>query len=191
MFSIRSIAATSFIMLFVTAPLVAQRAVTLSAQGGGYSSTSNLNDAGADFDTGFSLGGGVGVVLTKNIALRANFTWAQSNFDGPSTMSLSGSDINRFYYGGDIQLRVPVGRFSPYVFGGAGGVTLDETGAGTLDGFTKVAGRFGLGVSYEIPGTKFGVFSEGTGWVYDFDRSGLNDTQFDIGWTGGLSYRLF
>ncbi len=70
-------------------------------------------------------------------------------------------------------------------------MTLDESGAGTLDGFTKIAGRFGLGVSYKIPGTRFGVFSEGTGWVYDFDRAGLNDTQFDIGWTGGLSYRLF
>ncbi len=36
--------------------------------------------------------------------------------------------------------------------------------------------RFGLGVSYQIPGTRFGVFSEGTGWVYDFDRAGLNNT---------------
>ncbi len=65
----------------------------------------------------------------------------------------------------------------------------------------RVAGRFGVGFSYEIPRTRFSLFSQGTGWVYNLDnrpglfreresRIGVNGRQFDIAWTGGISYRL-
>ncbi len=61
------------------------------------------------------------------------------------------------------------------------------------------AGRLGVGFSYEIPRTRFSLFSQGTGWVYNFDnrlfqeresRIGVDGRQFDIAWTGGISYRL-
>ncbi len=189
---VRKTAASALVVMFLAGSLAAQdRGIVIFGHGGGYSSTSDLNDAGtADFNTGFTVGGGVALLLTKNIAVRGNFTFAQSDIRGTGASGLEGAEINRFYYGGDIQLRFPLGSFAPYVFGGAGGVTLDPSSSNSLDSFTKFAGRFGAGFSYEIPGTSFGLFSEATGWVYDFDRSGLDSTQFDIGWTGGISYRF-
>ncbi len=189
---VRKIAGGALLVLLATTPLAAQyRGIVISGHGGGYSSTSNLNDAGtADFDLGFTLGGGVAWRLGRNIALRSDFTWARSDLDGPGISGLGGTEMNRYYYSGDVQLLLPIASFTPYVFGGAGGVTLDQSGTGRLGSFTRVAGRFGVGFSYEIPRTRFSLFSQGTGWVHDFDRSEFNGRQFDIAWTGGISYRL-
>ena len=197
---VRHIAGGALLVLLATTPLAAQyRGIVISGRGGGYSSTSNINDAGtADFDLGFTLGGGVAWRLGRNIALRSDFTWARS-LDGPGISGLGGTEINRYYYGGDVQLLLPIASFTPYVFGGAGGVTLDQSGTGSLTRLTRVAGRFGVGFSYEIPRTRFSLFSQGTGWVYNFDnrlfqeresRIGVDGRQFDIAWTGGISYRL-
>ena len=189
---VRNIAGGALLVLLATTPLAAQyRGIVISGLGGGYSSTSNLND----FDLGFTLGGGVAWRLGRNIALRSDFTWARSDLEGPGISGLGGTAINRYYYGGDVQLLLPIASFTPYVFGGVGGVTLDQSGTGSLTRLTRVAGRFGVGFSYEIPRTRFRLFSQSTGWVYNFDnrresRIGVDGRQFDIAWTGGISYRL-
>ena len=200
---VRNIAGGALLVLLATTPLAAQyRGIVISGRGGGYSSTSNLNDAvTADFDLGFTLGGGVAWRLGRNIALRSDFTWARSDLDGPGISGPGGTGINRYYYSGDVQLLLPIASFTPYVFGGAGGVTLDQSGTGSLTRLTRVAGRFGVGFSYEIPRTRFSLFSQGTAWVYNFEnrpglyqeresRIGVDGRQFDIAWTGGISYRL-
>jgi hypothetical protein len=57
------------------------------------------------------------------------------------------------------------------------------------ESFTKPAGRLGLGFEYRLP-RRFGLHAEATGWVYDWDRYGLNRTQFDTHWSAGLTYRF-
>jgi len=173
-------------------PVAAQSSIFVFGQGGGFSSVEDLNPAGtAEFDTGFTVGGGVGLQFNKYLAVRGSFDFAQTDVQGLGVAQLTGMEIDQFFYGGDIQLRYPssIG-VSPYVFGGAGAVTIDATGANNLDRFTKFTGRFGGGISYEFPGSGVGIFGEGLGLVYDFDQAGANKTQFDIAWHGGLSYRF-
>lgn len=178
------------------APLAAQNhAVTLFARGGGYNGLTNLNDAGtADFKkTGYNLGGGVGVELQKNVTLRGDFTYGRNELRTNSTPS--GVKANRYLYDAAVQVQVPTsGGFEPYAFAGGGAVTVHQVGT-TGQNKTKGAGTFGLGLNYRIPGTQFGVFAEGKSWLYKLDGlSGplavADKTQFDLAWSGGLSYRL-
>lgn len=60
---------------------------------------------------------------------------------------------------------------------------------------TKAAGTFGLGFNYRIPNTQFGLFAEGKSWLYKLSRlqgtlAGIDKTQLDVAWNGGVSYRL-
>lgn len=89
------------------------------------------------------------------------------------------------------------GGFTPYVFAGAGGVTLKEkdspTGA-NLDK-TKGAGVGGIGLSYRIPRSNWSLLAEGTSYLYKASDlsgtlAGVDKTQFDVAWSGGVSYSL-
>lgn len=184
-----------------TGPLAAQeRKLELFVHGGGYSTTQNTDPSGlADFDTGYNLGVGVGIVLSRHIAVRGDFTFARSKVndgrpDGTGLIggALNGQDFNRFFYGGDIQLRLPVGdHLVPYVFAGGGAVTIDPAfSAVGADSFTKGAGKFGAGVEWEFAGTGFGLLAQGTTWVYNLDSAtfGFDETQFDVTYTVGVSY---
>ena len=191
MFLVRSFAACGVAVVFATGALAGQDGMFVFGHGGGYSSTSDLNNTGtADFDTGFTVGGGLGWELSKNLGVRADLTFARSDLDDDAGLGLRNDEINRYYYGADLQLRIPIASFAPYIFGGAGGVTLDPSNTEGSDSFTRFAGRFGLGVSYEVAKSGLSLFSQGSGWVYDFDQGSLDGTQFDIGWTAGISLRL-
>ena len=184
------IAAAALIPLYSATPLAAQdHAVVISAHGGGYTPLTDLNNAGtADFETGFDVGGGVGIQVHRYVTIRGDFTFARS--EGRGSSGVAGVDFNKFFYGGDVQLRYPFASgVAPYVFAGGGAVTIDPQG-GTGSSFTKGAGRFGAGVSYSIPRSNFGLFAEGTGWVYKFDQSGFDKTQVDVTYSGGISYRF-
>lgn len=71
----------------------------------------------------------------------------------------------------------------PYVSAGVGLVTVDPSDDATLvssaglrfahESFTKPAGRLGLGFEYRLP-HGFGLQVEGDGWLYNWDRYGLN-----------------
>jgi opacity protein-like surface antigen len=172
-----------------------QRSVNLFVRSGGYNALTDLNEGGtADFNkVGFNVGGGVTVDLTEYVGVRGDFTWARNELrtGGADT----GEKLDRFFYDAALQARLPNGSgLVPYAFVGAGGVTLHPA---TLEGDdkTKFAGTVGLGADYTLPGTGFGLFLEGQGWLFGTgDLNGAlasyDRTQFEVAWSGGFSYRL-
>src|SRR5207247_4891880 len=124
-------------------------AVSLFAYGGGYSALKNVNRAAtAEFKTGFTLGGGIGYEIDKNLELRATLTGAQSQLleqGAPTSMYL-----NRYYVAADLKAYYPAAQgITPYGFLGAGAVLLHErgsTGADKTQGFAHL----GLGIAYAV-----------------------------------------
>lgn len=170
------------------------QAVVLSVQGGGFSPLAHLDQPGnVDFKTGYNVGGGLAYQFNRHVALRGNFTFARAegrDLTGGFT-SIGGTKFNRFLYDADVQFRAPLsGGATPYVFVGGGGVTIKPDVTPSQSGFTKGAGKVGVGLSYRIPRSNVGIYVEGTGWLYKWDRYGFDKTQFDTTWSGGLSYRF-
>ncbi|HZM27622.1 MAG TPA: outer membrane beta-barrel protein [Gemmatimonadales bacterium] len=165
--------------------------VTVFANGGGASPLTNLNELGtADFKTGWTAGGGVGVQLNRYLAVRGVFDYARNKGDDISS-AYAGQSFNRYFYGADIQLRYPTkSGFAPYLLGGAGAVTIDNKDDPTFNQFTNFAGKVGAGVEYAFPNNGFGVFAQGASYIYEFDHGGFDKTQTDLLWTAGLSYRF-
>ncbi len=161
------------------------------AAGGGNSSLADLNDAGtASFNTGWSAGGGVGLQVNRFIALRGTFDFARTEGEGAGAGELAGQRLNRYFYGGDVQLRYPTASgFAPYLLLGAGAVTIDGKDDGAFESLTRLAGKGGLGVEYLLR-NNVGLFAQGATYVYEYDRGGFEKTQWDLLWTAGLSYRL-
>jgi hypothetical protein len=182
--------------LVLVAPVNAQeRAVGLTLRGGGFNSLTSLNEPGtADFkQAGYNVGGTLGVDLHRYIGVRGDFTFARNELQQNDIET--GSELNRFFYDAALQLQYPTASgWKPYVFVGAGAVTLHPVG--TSDGDkTKPAGTAGLGVNYAIPGSNLGILIEGKGWLYELSElngnlASFDRTQFDVTWSAGLSYRI-
>jgi opacity protein-like surface antigen len=177
-------------------PAAAQdRAVTVSARSGGFNAITDLDDAGARSfgSTGYSVGGGVSVDLHRFVAVRADFTYARNELeqDGAGT----GTDLNRFFYEAALQLQYPTSfGLMPYVYAGGGAVTLHEVGT-SGENKTKPTAAFGLGLNYTVPRSNIGFFVEGRSWLYKPSEAsgalaGVDKTQYEVTWTGGVSYRL-
>lgn len=168
------------------------RTITLSGRGGGYNALTDLNDAGtADSKLGFNAGTGIAVQVHKYVALRGDFTFGRDELRNRDVDT--GTHLYKYLYTGAVQLQYPSANgVTPYVLAGGGGITIHEEGTSGLNK-TKPAGLTGLGVSYRIPNSKFAVFTEGLGYLYqirDFRGSltGYDKTQFDVAWGGGISY---
>ena len=192
----RSAIGALVITLAASIPAAAQgHAFRLSARGGGFNGLTNLNDAGsADFKKlGYNLGGGIGVEVNKYVTLRGDFNFARNELR--TNNIATGLKTNRFFYDGAVQLQYPTtSGLEPYAFAGGGAVTVHQVGTSGQNK-TLGAGTFGLGLNYQIPGTPVGVFAEGKSWLYKLDKlsgqlAGYNKTQFDVAWTGGISYRF-
>ena len=164
--------------------------IVVFANGGGNNSLTDLNDAGTTtLKTGWTAGGGAGVQINRYVALRGTFDFTQAK--GDNGTSISGQQLNHYFYGGDLQLRYPnASGPAPYVLLGAGAVTIDNPDNAAFNRFTKFAGKGGVGVEYTIPRSNFGLYAQAASYVYKFDRNGFDKTQADLLWTGGLSYRL-
>lgn len=161
--------------------------VVVSVEGGGLTSVQDLNDAKtAKFKTGFNLGGSLGYDINDMLSIRGTYTYGRSDTDGTSFPTGFGKNANRQYYGAEIKLSTP-GPISPYLLAGGGAVTVKPEVAAS---FTKPAGKAGVGIDIQIPGTTVSVFGEGTGWFYKFDQFGFDKTQFDLAWSAGLSLRF-
>ena len=181
--------------LVLAQPVNAQdKSVGITVRGGGFNALTDLNDAAtADFKkTGYNVGGGLNVDLHKYIALRGDFTFARNELRQNEIDT--GFDLNRFYYDAGVQVQYSTETWKPYVFVGAGAVTLHPVGT-TDNDKTKFAGNAGLGISYNIPGTNFGIGIEGKGWLYEFNElpgqlSSFDKTQLETTWSAGLSYRI-
>lgn len=165
--------------------------VVVFANGGGNSLLTDLNDVGtASLNTGWTAGVGVGVQVNRIVAVRGTFDFARNESEGSSIGALNGRDLNRYFYGGDVQLRYPTrSGFAPYLLLGAGAVTIDASEEAGLENFTKFAGKGGAGLEYNLH-NNVGLFVQGATYVYDYDRNGFDKTQWDLLWTAGLSYRL-
>ena len=165
------------------------------AQGGGFSPLTHLDELGStDFKTGYNVGGGVAYQVNRYVAVRGNFTFAraEARYAGAGTINdIAGTKFNRFLYDADVQLRYPLkGGAAPYVFVGGGAVTVKQDVTPEQPSFTKGAGKVGVGLSYLIPRSNVGLYVEGAGWLYTWDRNGFDKTQFDTTWSGGISYRF-
>jgi hypothetical protein len=149
--------------------------VVLYAHGGAFSPLTHLDEAKTvDFNTGYNVGGSVAYHLNRHVALRGNFI-------------IGGTMFNRFIYDVDLQLCHSLrGGMAPYLFVGAGGITVQHDTVHTQSSFTKGAGKAGLGLSYQIPTSEVSVYIEAMGWIYKWDHYGFNKTQFDTTWSGGI-----
>jgi hypothetical protein len=88
-----------------------------------------------------------------------------------------------------VQVRHPFhSGVAPYVFAGGGAVSTRQHDTGNDESFTKGAGKFGLGLNYQIPRSHVGLYAEGASWVYKWQQYGFDKTQFDVSWSGGFSY---
>ena len=164
--------------------------VVFFANGGGNSSLTDLNDAGtASLKTGWTAGGGAGVQINRYVALRGTFDFAQAKGD-VGTPIAGPKQLNRYFYGGDLQLRYPTASgLAPYVLLGAGAVTIDNPDNSPSTASPSSPAR-AAGVEYTLPRSNFGLYAQASSYVYQFDRNGFDKTQADLLWTGGLSYRL-
>jgi opacity protein-like surface antigen len=170
------------------------RAVVFSARAGGLSALRDLNSAGTqDFKPGFVLGGSVGVQVMRYLAIQVDVAGVQNRLrtNGAETGVL----VNRYFYGAAVRAQYPttIG-VTPYVLAGGGAVTFHEKGTSGQDK-TRGAGRFGLGLEYQFRGTGLQMFAQADGFVYDLKQlngslAGLDRSQVDMVYTGGVSYRL-
>lgn len=170
-------------------------ALVVYAHGGAFSPLAHLDDDNnAEFKTGFVLGGGTAYRLNRFVALRGNFTFARAEARDAGLGPLSpiaGDRFNRFLYDGDVQLRYPLSDgVTPYVFVGGGGITVQRDVVRNRSAFTKGAGKVGAGLSYQLPDSAVGIYVEGAGWIYKWDRYGFDNVQFDTTLSGGISYRF-
>jgi hypothetical protein len=180
--------------------------VTLKLQGGGFSAIRELDELEeVDFDRGWNVGTGLGVQLNRYLALRANVAFARAEVRDRRTaitlqgqQGLNGAQFNRIFYDADFQLRYPFANgLSPYLLAGGGAITVDQDRDGDLfdgdegrDHFTKGAGKVGAGLSYRIPDSGVELYVEGTGWIYNWDRTGFDRRQLDMTWDGGIAFRF-
>ena len=188
---IRMGAAVAFGLMAAVPAAAQDRALAFQVSGGTYSHLMNLNSAGtAHFQTGFNLGFNIGVFANKHLGFHGDFTWGNNQAKGD--LAFKDRFINRYFYGAHVELQLPTGKgITPYLFGGGGGVTVNQDG-GTVEvnRFTSAAGMFGGGLSYQIPEHRVEVFVEGKGLAYKWKSLDFNRTQLDMTLSMGLGYRV-
>ncbi|MBI4500076.1 MAG: outer membrane beta-barrel protein [Gemmatimonadetes bacterium] len=193
----RTLGSAALVLLTASALSAQDQSVRIFGRSGGYNAVTDLNEAGtADFRrAGYNVGGGAVVQVQRYVSLRADFTFARRPFRQNGVTN--GVHVFNYFYDGAIQLQYPteIG-LEPYVYAGGGGVTFHQEDTNGPDK-TRGAGTAGLGLNYWIPNSNVAVFAEGKGWLYKIDNfpggtvlSGVNKTQFDVAWTGGVSYRF-
>ncbi len=182
-------------LLVAGAVPTAAQAVNVFTYGGGYTALKEVNAIGTvQFKTGFTIGGGIGYEVDKNVELRFTLTGAQSQLveDGSPT----GVYLNRYYIAADVKGGYPLANgLKPYAFLGAGAVLLHEKGSSGAD---KTQGfvHLGLGIAYSVGKSGLSVFAQGDGLAYSLTGMSsptlarFSATQIDLAWSLGASYRL-
>ncbi len=165
-----------------------------------------IDQIGDNVENELNLGARYQYAFTPHIGLEANFMYspAQHEFLGPEGAGIGSSDVDAYYYNGNLVYNIsPASRIVPYLTGGAGAVTLrvDESDPDTsaLSGSeTKFAVNFGGGILFafnERVGLRFDVRD----YIYEVDEldpqfrhafnipAGFQETVNDISFTGGFS----
>lgn len=186
-------------MLAISAPLAGQqKGFSFFVHGGGYTPLVTVESSPTvKFNTGFNVGGGATFGLSEMWAIRGDFTFARNTgTDERDTLPTINGNFNRFIYGLDVLLRVPLrGQFIPYVSAGGGFTAIDPDLTDKTEGtyghwFSKPTGRVGVGATFTPGGSNFEIILDVMGLVYKFDEIELNTTQFDLIYSLGFGYRL-
>ena len=130
------------------------------------------------------------------------FSPAQHEFLGPAGAGIGSSDVDAFYYMGNLVYNIaPASPVVPFLTGGVGAVTLrvDPRDNPELAGSTtKLAGNVGAGLLWAW-GSRFGLRFEVRDYVYRVDEqdfqfraafhipAGFEETVNDLAFTGGFS----
>jgi hypothetical protein len=189
--SVARIVAVAAAILLATSPLGAQeRTLIVSLYGGGAGPLAELRpDPPTWFMPGYSLGASLGVQLTRVLAVRGDFTYTRNPVEGAPP--LAGRDVNRFFYGVHAVFRFPKGRgIAPFVFAGAGGVSIDQLGVDAFSPTTRPAVMYGGGVFYTVPRSRLDVFGEIKGLTYNWNMAGFHRNMVDVTFTAGVTYRI-
>ena len=190
-----STVAAALLLIAALPPTLAgqERELVLTLYGGGADHLADLQEGPPVwFMPGYALGASVGLQRTRSFAIRLDFTYTRNPADrSPGSTEFSAADINRFYYGVTAELRRDVGiRVIPFVFGGAGAVTLDQLGLDQFRPTTRPALMLGGGFAYDIRRSPFAVVGQVEGLVYRWNMAGFDRTMLDVTYTAGLSYRF-
>ena len=170
-----------------------ERELVLTLYGGGADHLADLQQGPPVwFMPGYAVGASVGLQLTPSFAIRGDFTYTRNPAERRTgSTEFSSADINRFYYGVTAELRRDIGAgVIPFVFAGAGAVTLDQLGPDQFRPTTKPALMGGGGLSYNIRRTPLAISGAVEGSVYRWDMAGFDRTMLDVTYTVGLSYRI-
>jgi hypothetical protein len=184
------IAAVAAVVAALAGPAGAQRALIVSVYGGGADHLADLQSGPPVwFMPGYDLGASVGVQLTTFLAVHGDFTFTRNPVRGSG--SFAGTDVNRFFYGAHLEARYPLSiGLAPFVFGGAGAVSVDQLGVDRFKPFTRPALMYGGGLFYAVPRSRVEVFGELKGLTYRWNAAGFNRTMVDVTYSMGASYRL-
>ena len=190
---IRAALASIALVAFATSAMAQERNIQVQLLAGGYTHTANLNSTGpnAHFRPGYNFGTAVGFNANKYIGVHGDFLYGTSEGLGAGVQGLK---INRFFVGAHLELRYPMTeRFSPFIFGGAGAVRIDQKGPQNLesfDHFTKAAGMFGAGMAYSVKNLPVDILAEGKLLSYSWNALGYNRNQWDVAYSLGFAYRF-
>jgi outer membrane protein with beta-barrel domain len=182
--------AIALVLSLAAVPLAAQgREFVVSVYGGGADHLADLQKSpSAWFMPGYSVGASVGVQVTNTLGLHGDFTYTRNPVDGSGL--IAGRDVNRFFYGVHAEVRYPLTRWTPYVFAGAGAVTIDQLGLDTFSPTTRPAVMYGGGLFYAIPQTRLEMVGEVKGLTYNWNMAGFHRNMVDVTYTVGLAYRF-
>lgn len=191
MSSVSRLAAVAAALVLATTPLASQeRALILSMYGGGADHLADLQpNPPAWFMPGYTVGASVGVQLSRTFAVHGDFAYTRNPVEGSGP--LAGRDVNRFFYGVHAEYRFPLaGRLAPFLFAGAGGVSIDQLGLDTFSPATRPALMYGGGVFYSVPRTRLEAFGEIRGLTYNWNMAGYHRNMVDVTFTAGVSYQI-
>ena len=172
-----------------------ERAVVVSVHGGQFGPLAHLDDQGwVEFKTGVNLGGSLAYRVNRHVALRGTFTFVRAELRDASPSkepAIAGVTFNRFIYDTELQLRYPLrDGLTPYAFLGGGILSVRPDRPADISSFSKSALKLGGGLGYQIPRTDLGLYIQGAGWIYKWDRYGFDRAQFDTTLSAGISYRF-
>ncbi len=184
------LAVTVLLLSGTTDSVLAQnRAIVLLAHGAFRLPTSSLNDQGDDVSAHWAGGGGLGLQLAPNLALRGSASMGGGTLRS-SDPRLEGISLRRAAVLFDLQVGVPTASgWNPYIIAGAGFVHTSPRATGA-EVFTSFSPHFGAGTMYVMDNRFLSLFWEVGGILYGFDALGLSSYQFDLELRAGITYAI-